>query len=137
MATYLDLEGIGLPIRRQAAVSSRGAADADRLAALGPEGVFDPSLLGMAGDPAFYQQLPGGLLVQWGEVPFHKVKRLRVTFPVAFQAGAHCIQITPESNGHKTELEEPLMIRNKTNTGFEIVGKKSKNLTVYWLAMGQ
>lgn len=78
-----------------------------------------------------YQKLPGGLIIQWGEV----AAGVNITFPLAFPtACVHCIMTTNTSNSVSTNIaHHHFHISAQTTTG------ATRGATTYpgkWIAFG-
>jgi hypothetical protein len=78
-----------------------------------------------------YYKLPGGLILQWGDVVFSAAATSPVTFPLTFPTVAYNVQVT--SNATSIVMSGNAL----TTSGFTINSSPSFSGTAYWFAVGK
>ena len=93
-----------------------------------------------------YQQLPGGLIMQWGTVgPYSSETGIAVTFPMAFPNTTLNAQATliANSTGNIDHNDHIAQVYSVTRTGMSVYsqlassdGLSNPNWNIYWFAIG-
>jgi hypothetical protein len=81
-----------------------------------------------------YAKLPGGLIIQWGQVTATPNPGTAVTFPIAFPTAALCIA----GSDYVSSVSSPLYTQaayNVTASGFTMLSTGSSEVA-YWMALG-
>jgi hypothetical protein len=80
-----------------------------------------------------YQELPGGLLVQWGSQGVTGGSNVIIAFPRTFSSGPWTVQVTPNAPNGGSQV----FATSPSTTGFVLANPGSSGVsTCYWLAIG-
>jgi hypothetical protein len=91
---------------------------------------FDSSLASSG-----YQKIPGGLILQWGNVSVPGVSLATVTYPIAFTTGVFHISATWSGNSTSQNVYAP-QTASLSKTQMTIDNTNSGALATYWYAIG-
>jgi hypothetical protein len=87
-----------------------------------------------------YQRLPGGLIIQWGQVGFMSGidATRRVTFSIQFTSAVYAVTVTPNSAafpaGNKSDSQYTF---NQDRNGFTLLSRQENSGCSYsWIAIG-
>ncbi len=67
-----------------------------------------------------YQELPGGLIIQWGVYTSSQDSDQTFNFPIAFPTTGTVIQLTPESDSSDTDIGSPWGAKIASTTTFVV-----------------
>lgn len=151
----LDLSGVGkhkfvqMPVQASAPTTSSGevalyaktTSGATRLFMRRSSNAEEVQMSGVAPDTSSegFTFLPGGLLIQWGQVSSSSSTLRTVTFPTAFTAATVplTIQITGvRANSDPGSVGVFVITGTETNTGFQFRNNGGHTLGFYWMAIG-
>ena len=84
-----------------------------------------------------YQNLPGGLILQWGYATIGGAASVSVSFPTSFASACYCIVGLPYEPGDTGGFATALGLKTQpTTTGVEF-STATSHTGFYWLAVGQ
>ena len=87
-----------------------------------------------------FQRLPGGLIIQWGQIGFLSGigGRADVNFPIGFNSAVYSITATPSSSSTQAgDKSDCFYIENQSNGGFRLLSRQENGGCSYnWIAIG-
>lgn len=82
-----------------------------------------------------YQKLPGGLIIQWGYIPYGG-SFFKLTFPTQFSTACFCVNITAYAAANGGGVDYAPVLYSTPTTTDVMLSQSSGQTGLYWIAIG-